>query len=142
SVEAILRHLGLDRWYLGNLVPARLRVFAVQGMATLAAGGRLHRNRLLDLLRRHQGPLLACVTGLSPSLAAGGWLRRSAFDVGRVARRRPGGVGGVLVQALRELIDLVLQGLQPLLILLNQGQDCFLGSRGGLGPHVNREWRD
>jgi hypothetical protein len=48
-VQAIRRHLGLDGGYLGDLLPAGLRVFARKG---------------LPALRRHQGALLACVTGL------------------------------------------------------------------------------
>src|SRR5262245_55916433 len=64
-VQAILRHLGFDGRYLGDLVPAGLRVIAVEGLTTLAAGGRLHRDGLLDLLRRHQGPLLAGMAWLA-----------------------------------------------------------------------------
>jgi hypothetical protein len=70
-VQAIFRHLGFDGWYLGDLVLSGLRVFAVEGLTTSAAGGRLHRNGLLDLLRRHQGPLLAGVTWLPAPLATG-----------------------------------------------------------------------
>ena len=40
----------------GDLVPAGLRVFAVESLAALPTGGRLHRDGLLELLRRHQGP--------------------------------------------------------------------------------------
>jgi hypothetical protein len=65
--------------------------------------------------------LLACVTGLPSLLATRRGLGRSAFDVGRVAGRRTGGVGGVLVEAFGQLIDLPLKGLQPLLILLDKG---------------------
>jgi hypothetical protein len=68
-VQAILRHLGLDGGYLGDLVPAGLRVFAVEGLAALAAGGWLHGDGLLDLLRRHEGPLLTCVAWLPAPLA-------------------------------------------------------------------------
>src|SRR5690349_2288237 len=79
---------------------------------------------------------------LSPSLAAGGGLRRPPFDVRRVARRRAGGVGGVLIQALGKLIDLLLQGVQPLLILLDEGEDRRLGSRWDLVPQLNRDRRN
>jgi hypothetical protein len=70
-VQAILRHLGSDGRDLGDLVSAGLRVFAMKGLPALAAGGRLHRDGLLELLRRHQGTLLACVTRLPAPLATG-----------------------------------------------------------------------
>jgi len=143
-VQAILRHLGLDRRYFSDLVPAGLRVFAVEGLTTLATGGRLHRDSLRDPLRGHQGPLLACMTGLSAPLATGGWLRRSAFDMGRIAGGRPGRVGRVLIEPLSQVIDLLLEGLQPLLILLNEGHDRRLGGRRHLAPEFSRDrwnWR-
>jgi hypothetical protein len=106
---------------LVDLMNGRVRIlFAVKGLTALAAGGRLHRNGVLGPLRRHQGPLLACVTGLSASLATGGPLRRSAFDVGWVGGRWPGRVVRVLVEPLSQVTDLLLEGLQPLLILLDK----------------------
>jgi hypothetical protein len=110
-VQAIFRHLGLDWRYLGDLVPVGLRVFAGKGLATLPAGGRLERDRLLDPLRRHQGALQTSVARLSAPLTTGRLLRRPAFDVGWVAGGRTGGVGGVLVKPLSQFIDLVLEGL-------------------------------
>jgi hypothetical protein len=69
-------------------------------------------------------------------------LRRSAFGVGLVAGGRARGVDGVLVQALPQVIDLLLEGLQPLLILLNEGEDCRPGSRRYLVPELNRDRRN
>src|SRR5262249_37746713 len=86
--------------------------------------------------------LLACVTGLPPLLATRRGLRRPAFDVGRVAGRRAGGVGGVLVEAFGQLIDLPLEGLQPLLVLLDEGQDGRLGGRRYLVPEFSGNWRN
>jgi hypothetical protein len=141
-VQAILRHLGFDRWYLGDLVPARVRVFAVKGLPALAAGRGHQRDGLPDLLGRHQGALLACVAGLPSLLTTRRGLGRSAFDVGRVAGRRPGGVGGVLVEAFGKLIDLPLKGLQPLFVLLDEGQDGRLGGRRYLVPEFRRNRRN
>jgi hypothetical protein len=62
--------------------------------------------------------------------------------VGRVAGRRAGGVGGVLVEAFGKLIDLPLKGLQPLLILLDKGQDGRLGGRRYLVPEFSRYRRN
>lgn len=137
-VQAVFRHLGLDGRYLGDLVPAGVRVFAVEGLPALAAGRGHQGDGLLDLLGRHQGALLACVTGLPPSLPARCWLWRSAFDVGQVAGRRARGVGGVLVEAFGQLIDLPLKGLQPLLMLMDEGQDGRLGGTRYLVPEVSR----
>ena len=80
---------------------------------------------------------MACLTGLSASLTNGGWLRRSAFDVGRVAGRRPGGVRGVLIEASGKLSDPLLEGLQPLLVLLDKGQDRHLA--GGIWSQSSTE---
>jgi hypothetical protein len=52
------------------LMPAGLWVLAVEGLTTLPAGRRLQGDGLLDLLGRHQRALLACMPGLSASLAA------------------------------------------------------------------------
>jgi hypothetical protein len=56
-----------------------------------------------------------------PRLAAAGTTRGragwAAFDVGKVAGRRPGGIGGVLVQTLLEFVDLLLKLLNPCLQL-------------------------
>src|SRR4051794_25457319 len=73
---------------------------------------------------------LDIATGRSPTCLAPQELQHlAAFDVGRVAGRRAGGVGGVLVQAFGKLSDLLLEGLQPLLVLLDEGQDRRLGGR-------------
>lgn len=141
-MQAVLRHLGLNRRYLGDLVPAGLRVFTEKGLTALAAGGRLHRDGLLDLLGRDQRALPPSVARLSPSLAARRRRWRSAFDLRRVAGRRSGGVGGVLVEAFGQLSDLLLKGLQPLLVLLDEGQDRRLGCRRYLVPELNRNRRN
>src|SRR5262249_59074737 len=52
----------------------------------------------------------------------------------RVAGRWRGRVGGVLVKPLPKVIDLMLEGLQPLLVLPDEGQDRRLGSRRYLAP--------
>ena len=49
---------------------------------------------------------------------------------------------GVLVQALPQVNDLLLEGLHPPLILLNEAQDCRLGSRRYLVPEFNRNRRN
>jgi hypothetical protein len=62
--------------------------------------------------------------------------------VRRIAGRWPGGVGGVLVEAFGKLSDLLLEGLEPLLILLDEGQDRRLGRRRDLAPELNRDRRN
>ena len=141
-MQAILRHLGLDGRYLGDLVPAGLRVVAVQVLAALPAGGRLHRNGLLDLRGGYQGPLLPSVARLPAPLATRRWFRRPAFDVRRVARRWAGRVRGVLIQAFGKLSDLLLEGLQALFVSLDKGQDRRLGGRRYLAPEFSRDRRN
>ena len=141
-MQAIFRHLSFDGRYLGDLVPAGVRVFAVKGLPALTAGRGHQGDGLLDLFGRHQGALPPGVTGLPPLLATGGRFGRPAFDVRRVAGRRTGGVRGVLVQAFGKLSDLLLEGLQPLLILLDEGQDGRLGRRRYLVPEFSRNRRN
>ena len=126
-MQPVLGHLGLEGRDLRHLMLPGLRVFTLEVMAALAAGRRLQRDGLLDLLGWHQRALLTLVSRLPASLATRRGLRRWAFDVRRVARRRAGGIGRVLVQSLVEIIDLLLEVLQPLLILLNKNQDRRLG---------------
>jgi hypothetical protein len=141
-VQAILRHLGLHRRYLSDLVPAGLRVFAVKGLTALPAGRWLERDSLLDPVGRDQVALLAGVARLPAPLATRCRLGRPAFDLRRVAGGRAGRVSGVLVEALPQCIDLLLKGLQPLLILLDEVQDRHLGGRRYLAPVVNRNRRN
>ena len=86
--------------------------------------------------------MLACMAWLSAPLAARCGLRGPAFDVGRVAGGWAGRVGRVLVEALLQFIDLLLEGLQPLLVLLDEGQDRRLGSRRDLAPEFNGDRRN
>jgi len=54
-------------------------------------------------------------------------------------RRWLGGIGGVLVEALLEFIDLFLQGLQLPLILLDESRDRRLCGRRDLVPKFSRD---
>src|SRR5262245_2536950 len=116
-----------------------LGVIAPEVMAALPAGRRFQRDDLVDLLGRHQGALLAFVSRLATSLADRLGLRLWALDVGRVARRRAGGVGGVLVEALLKLVHPPLKSLQALLILLNEDQDSRPVGGRDLVPEFGRD---
>src|SRR5262249_34515027 len=105
-------------------------------------GGWLQRDGFRDLFRGDQRTLLTCVARLPASLATGGWLRWSAFDLRSIARRRPGGVGGVLVEPLSQFLDLLLERLHPPLVLADEGHDVRLGSRRDLAPVFNRDRRN
>lgn len=137
-MQLVLGHLGADRRQLQHLVAQRLRVVAPKGVAAPAAAGGLEDVRAVG---REQRPLLALVPGLTAGAAAGGEPWRSPLDPRRVGRGRPGGVGGVLVEALLEVIDLPLEPLQPLLVLPDEGQDRSLGSGRDLPPEVFRDGR-
>src|SRR5436305_7595172 len=115
-----------------------MRVVAGKEPAARAAGGRLHRDGLLDLLGRNQRALLPSVSRLSPALAARCWRWGSVFDVRRVTGRWAVRFGGVLAQASPQVIDLLLESLHPPLILLNEPQDRRRGSRRYLVPEFNR----
>jgi hypothetical protein len=68
-------------------------------------------------------------------------LGRGAFEGRRIRGRWFGGIGGVLVEALLEFMDLLLQGLQSPLILLDESQDRPLCGRRDLVPKFSRdEW--
>src|SRR5947209_11514235 len=105
-------------------MPQRLRVISVQGALAAPTGSRFDRQHLVDLVRWDQGSLLGRVPRLSTALASGLGLRRAAFDVRSIAGRRPRRIGGVLSEALLEILNLALQGLEALLVSLDQSEDC------------------
>jgi hypothetical protein len=107
-VEPIFVHHRLDRRHLGDLVPERAGIIAVEAVPASTARRRLTLDDLPELLRRDQGPGVVAMAGLSaPPLARGG-SRRAALDRGRVGRRGLGGVGRVLVESLLQIGDATL----------------------------------
>jgi hypothetical protein len=81
------------------------------------------------------------VAGLSAGREIRECAGRAAFDAGQVGRRRPRRVRRILVQAVLEFLDLLLethhlllQGLEALFLLLDQGAEGGLGSSGDLLP--------
>jgi hypothetical protein len=119
-MEAVLVHRRLDRRHLGGLVPPWLGIVTVEMMATAAAVRRPALQDLPDPLGRDQGPGVMTMAGLPAPLPARGGGRRPALDRGRVGRRGPGGIRGVLAEPLLQLGDPLLQALEP-------------SSEGGLG---------
>jgi hypothetical protein len=61
------------------------------------------------------------------------------LGVGVFGRRWLGGIGGVFVEALLEFVDLLLQGLQSPLIMLDEGQDRRPCGRRDLVPKFGRD---
>ena len=101
--------LGLDRRQLGHLVAPRLDILSAQRMAAAPAFGRLTVRDRCDALGRHQGPHPAGMPlPPTPSLLRWrlGWL---PLDTDRVGRWWPGAVGGVLIEAALEILDLLPQ---------------------------------
>jgi hypothetical protein len=94
---------------------------------------------VLALLDGEQRPLVLGVARLAASSA---WrFRRGAGRLGvRVfGRGRLGGIGGVLVEALLQFMDLLLQGLQLPLLVLDEGRDRRLCRRRDVVPKFSRD---
>jgi hypothetical protein len=105
-MEPVLRHFRSERRQLQDLVAERVRVLPPKGMPAPAALGRLDNFRVIG---GQQGAPPPLVPGLAAGPAAGGSARRPAFDSRRVGGGRPRGVGGVLVEAVLQLSDLLLE---------------------------------
>ena len=130
---------GLDFRQFPNLVPQRLGIGAGQGCSAAATGRRHAVDDLLALFSGEERPL---VLGVARLAAGAAWrFRRVADRLGmRVfGRRWLGGIGGVLAELLLQFIDLFLQGLQALLILLDEGCDRRLCRRRDLVPKFSRD---
>ena len=140
-MELVLRDVGLYLRQLQHLVAERLWIFALERMAAAAALRGLDG---LGVIGGQHGTLLPLVPRLAATGATRGRARRAALDRGRVARRRPSGVGGIPVQPL-------LQPLDQFLLLADLGsQLSHLGPErqnqgSGFGrqsvPQLDREWQ-
>lgn len=82
--------------------------------------------------------MLQRVTGLAACGPPRRGARRVPLDGRRIGRGRARGVSRVLAEALAKVFDLVLELLQPLLVLLDEGQDRCLGDGRDLVPKLNR----
>jgi hypothetical protein len=109
AMESVFVDLRLDGRQLGHLVAPRLGVLTAQGMTASSALRRLAVGDRGAALGRYQGPHPAGM----PLLPAPALLRRRLgrlpLDADRVGRRRPGAVGGVLVEARLEILNLLPQ---------------------------------
>jgi hypothetical protein len=110
-VESILVHHGEDRRQFGDLMPERLRVIAVEGIAAPATFGRLALDDLAESLRGDQGAGLTSMAGLATPLRARAGSRGASLDRGGIGRGWLGGVGGVLVEPLLRFGDPPLEGI-------------------------------
>jgi len=134
TVEAILDDVGADLGDLGDLVADRIGIGPLKVMAAVAAGLRLAVNRPGQLLGRDQLSGVSPVAGLAAPLLAGRRPWRLRLEVGRVAGRRLGRVGGVLTEPGLQRRDPPLQGL-------DEREDRRLGGGGDLVPEVPRDRR-
>ena len=99
-MEPVLVHRRLDRRHLGDLVPQRPGIVAVEVVAAAAAGRRLALDHLPESFGRDQGSWVMAMAGLPAPLAARGGGRWPSLDRGRVGRGGLGGIGGVLAEPL------------------------------------------
>ena len=111
-----------------------LGVVPVEGVAAAGAGGGLDLDGAGQLLDGDQLASMSLVTGLAAPPFLGGRPGRLAFDVERLGGGRPGGVR-------RVPIDPGLEGGDPLLEGLDQGEDGRLSIGRDLDPEVIGQWR-
>jgi hypothetical protein len=118
AVAAILGDDESDGRHVPDLMTQRSRIVAVQRFVAAAAGGGF-------ALQHAVGPVVEGALRLGMSVLAAGFLGRGrlgrcAFEGRWVGRRRLGGVGRVLVEALLEFRHLLLKFLKPLLVALDK----------------------
>ena len=136
-MTAVLGDDGPDVRHVPDLMTLRLRVIAMQRLLAISAGCGF---ALVDSVRViDEGTLGLGVSALTAGFVGRGGLGGRTLEGRRVGRRRLGGVSGVLVEALLEFMDLLLQGLQSPLILLDEGQDRCLCGRRDLVPKFSRD---
>src|SRR5262249_6567905 len=136
AVPLVLQDDGLDLGQFQDLMTQRLWIVAGQGLAAMAAGGRLADE---GLRRRQQWPCRTRVSGLTAPWTAGrgaGWGR---FDFGASGRGGLGRVAGVGPQTLFQLGNVLLQFLQAQLVLGEDDEQSLLDRRWDLFPHFTRD---
>src|SRR5262249_15497064 len=106
---------------LGHLMPLRLGIFAVEGLAAGPACTWFQDMSPRDLLRRHQRTLMLVVPWLPAALATGSLRSRGRRRTGRICGRRARRVAGVLAKPGFELKDSALLREDGLLLGLEDG---------------------
>jgi hypothetical protein len=96
---------GAEGRNIPDLMTQRLRIVAVQRLAAVAAGGRFALQHAVGPVV--EGALRLGMSVLAAGFLVGGRLGGCAFEGGWVGRRRLGGVGGVLAEALLEFRHLL-----------------------------------
>ena len=132
-MEAILDDLGSDLGEFGDLMADGLGVVPVERVAASGAGVWLDLDGGGQMLGGDQLAGMTLVAGLATPPLLGGRPGRLPLDVERLGGWRLGGVRGVLVEP-------GLEGGDPLLEGLDQGEDGRLDIGGRLGPEVVRQW--
>jgi hypothetical protein len=106
-VAAVLGDDRTDGRYVPDLMMQRLRVVAMQRLLAISAGcgfALVDGAGVID-----EGALDLGVSGLTARFVVGRQLGWRALEGRRVGRGRLGGIGGVLLEALLEFIDLLLR---------------------------------
>ena len=140
AVATVLGDDGPNGRHVPDLMTQRLRVVAKQRLLAMAADRRFAVVDGVGVI--DEGTLGLGVPVLTACFVGGRWLGWGVFDCWRVRGRWPGGVAGVLVEALLEFSHLLVQFLKPLLVPLHQRQDGCLGSGRNLFPQLNRDRRN
>lgn len=134
-------HLGPDRGQSGHLMTPGLGILTAQGVTASPAPRWLAVGDRSDAIGRHQGPHPAGM----PVLAAPRFFRgRSGWPPlhpDRVGRRRPGAVGGILVDASLQVLDLLPQLDDLPLQAIDDDPDDSTGLVGKAVPDVLRDRR-
>jgi hypothetical protein len=136
-MAAVLGDDGPDARHVPDLMTQRLRVVALKRLLAMAAGYRFAIVDGVEVI--DEGALDLGVSALTARFVVGRWLEWGAFEGRRVGRGRLGGIGGVLLEALLEFSDLLLQFLQSSLVMLDEGQDRRLCGRRDLVPKLSRD---
>ena len=142
-MEPILVDDRLDFGQFGNLMDQGFWVVARESMSTTATGLRLAVERRADPLGRDQCAVGPTMSGLPAAFLAPGRGGRLAFQADGVGRGGLGRVGGVEFEPRLEVVELSLEGGDPLLVSLDQRRDRQLKlgrSRVPKGFRKRRRW--
>ena len=139
AVQAILVDLRLDGRQLGHLVAQRIGVLAGKLMPATATRRRLAFGDRGDALRGHQGPHTPGVSLLAAAAFPGRWYGGLPLRADRIGGRRFRAVGGVLVEAGPQLLDLLLRLGKPIIQPVDDGSNDRTGLLRETIPDVLRD---
>jgi hypothetical protein len=122
-MEPILVDDRLDPGKFSDLMDERFGIRAGKLVTTAATGTRDAVDRVADLLGRDQGAVGLAMSGLAATLLLAGRRGGLPLQPDRIRRGRLGGVGGVELQTILQVLDSRFELCELLFVVLDKRKD-------------------